>query len=564
MFRQRFLDHDELTATVQEWARKHSDLVRLESIATTPEGRDVWMLTIGRDPDRIRPAVWVDGNMHAQELCGSSVALAIAEDVIALLTGKLSDRALGGPSLDTVSDVLFHIVPRISPDGAEAVIRSGQPVRSAPRLGRQNQQHPRWVSHDIDGDGQIRMMRMQDSGGELVASSEFPNLLVPRGLDDTGPFYRLFLEGTIENFDGDNIPNPVFLDDNDLDFNRNFPFAWTAPYKQIGAGPLPLSEPETRAVAEQATARPNLFAWLNLHTFGGVFIRPLGDKPDTKLHPEDLALYRQLGAWAEELTGYPMVSGFEEFTYEPDTPIYGDLSEWAFHDRGCVAYVVELWDLFAQVGLAKKKKFVDNYTHLSHEDMLMIARWDKQHNHGRVVGSWQPFDHPQLGRIEIGGPDPRYGMWNPPTDRLEEICKQHSSHFLRLAAMAPKLSLRVDKEVDGNLNRLRIRVANLGYLPTNVLASAIKLDHNEPIHIEIIPLSNSSETMAPTGGRSEVGHLDGWGRGLFSGDGALYYQRSRGTSNAKTVSCVIRGSGSVRIRAGSCRVGFVEQTIELG
>jgi len=39
-------------------------------------------------PDRTRAAAWVDGNMHAVEVCGSSVALAIAEDVIALHRGE--------------------------------------------------------------------------------------------------------------------------------------------------------------------------------------------------------------------------------------------------------------------------------------------------------------------------------------------------------------------------------------------------------------------------------------------------------------------------------------------
>src|SRR5881392_1649323 len=84
MFRQKYLDYAELTAQLASWARAHPEFVRVTSIGKTPEGRDIPLLTIGRDPDQHRPAVWVDGNMHASELCGSSVALAIAEDVIAI------------------------------------------------------------------------------------------------------------------------------------------------------------------------------------------------------------------------------------------------------------------------------------------------------------------------------------------------------------------------------------------------------------------------------------------------------------------------------------------------
>ena len=206
----------------------------------------------------------------------------------------------------------------MSPDGAECVLATGRYVRSAPRDRRQNREAPRWQRGDLDGDGQSLLMRIPHPAGEFVESGASAGLMVARRLDAAGPFYKLFPEGTIEPFDGTTIPDPHYLSDNQTDLNRNFPYAWMPDHVQPGAGDFPTSEPETRAVVEFAAAHPEIFAWLNLHTFGGVFIRPLGDKPDSKMHPGDLALYRQIGAWAEELTGYPMVSGFEEFTYEPD------------------------------------------------------------------------------------------------------------------------------------------------------------------------------------------------------------------------------------------------------
>src|SRR4051812_44090871 len=81
-FRKAYLDHDRITAQLRGWANAYPDLCRLTSLAKTPEGRDIWLLTVGPEPDRIRPAVWVDGNVHAAELAGSSVALAIAEDAL--------------------------------------------------------------------------------------------------------------------------------------------------------------------------------------------------------------------------------------------------------------------------------------------------------------------------------------------------------------------------------------------------------------------------------------------------------------------------------------------------
>src|SRR5687768_2874334 len=117
-FRSAYLDDKQLTSQLRAWAEAYPTLVRLSSLATTPEGRDVWLLTIGPDPDRIRPAVWADGNLHAAELAGSSVALAIAEDAI---RAHLEPDALDlpRPVIDRMREVLFYVVPRISPDGAE-------------------------------------------------------------------------------------------------------------------------------------------------------------------------------------------------------------------------------------------------------------------------------------------------------------------------------------------------------------------------------------------------------------------------------------------------------------
>src|SRR6186997_3320147 len=82
MFRDKYLDYAELIAQLRSWEKENPGVVRVTSLGKSAEGRDIPLVTIGREPDAHRPAIWVDGNMHATELCGSSVALAIAEDVI--------------------------------------------------------------------------------------------------------------------------------------------------------------------------------------------------------------------------------------------------------------------------------------------------------------------------------------------------------------------------------------------------------------------------------------------------------------------------------------------------
>lgn len=557
-FRSAYLDYDTLTAQLQAWSEAFPQLCRVQSIGTTPEGRSLWVLTIGDEPDRVRPTAWIDGNMHASELAGSSVALAVAED---LLRAHLEPETLGlsPPVLATLRAGRFFILPRMSPDGAEAVLTTGRYVRSVPRDQRSDRGAARWRAHDIDGDGLALVMRVADPTGDYVAASaEHPNVLSARELDDVGPFYRVYPEGTIENWDGFTIPAPIFVGDNPVDLNRNFPWSWSPTHEQIGAGAYPTSEPESRAVVEFACAHPEIFAWTNLHCFGGVFIRPLGHSPDSKMDQDDLGLYKLLGQWAEAITGYPMVSGFDEFLYEPDKPLHGDLSDFAYHQRGAVSYVVELWDLFKRLGLPRPKRFVDYYTHLSRADQHVLARWDREHNQSRLVRPWRPFQHPQLGPVEIGGIDARFGMWNPPPELLPEVCDQQSRCFRKLAALAPEVGVRDVRVValgDG-LHRVEVVVENRGYLPTHVLESARALEWNEPLYADLV--ADGCALVDPAAARVRLGHLGGWGRGVGTGANELAYLRSPGNNGAARGQWLVRGAGRVRIRAGSSRVGFVE------
>jgi hypothetical protein len=549
-FRSAYLDYDALTAQLQAWASAFPDLAHLESLGATPEGRQLWLLTLGVEPERRRPAAWVDGNMHASEVAGSSVALAIAEDLLRI---HLDDNPPELPDtlLAVLRDSLVYVMPRISPDGAEAVLKTGRYVRSVPRDDRPNQP-VRWIAEDVDGDGLALVMRREDPTGEFVECDAFPGLLVLREPGDAGPFYKVWPEGRIEGFDGYHVPDPNFLGDNYPDLNRNYPFDWRGPHEQAGAGDHPGSEPETRAVVDFARAHPEIFAWLNLHTFGGVHIRPCGDKPDTKMNPSDLALYRYLGERAESLTSYPMVSGFEQFTYTPDTPIRGDLSEWAYNERGCVAWVCEIWDIFAQLGIERPARFVDYYTSMTRADMVRLAEWDRDQNASRIVRPWRRVTHPQLGEVEVGGVDPRIGCWNPPPDRLGEVCAGLSQLWLETVALAPRLDVTCEASPVGSHRRLTVRVRNLGYLPTHALASAKQLEHVEPLRLEL----TDGTPLTQTDRRIEIGHLEGWGRGSGSGAGALYYLRSAGSVSERTVNLFVEGPA--RLRVGSCRLGWVE------
>jgi hypothetical protein len=553
-FRDRYLDNDELAAQLRAWTDALPEVAHLTSIGSSEEGRPLLLLTIGRDPERVRPAVWIDGNIHASELAGSSVALAIAEDLLRAHAGApLADLPERIRRL-VLDDVLVYVLPRMCPDGVDRVLRLHHFVRSNQRDHRLGDHGPRWLNDDVDGDGKARLIRIRDEAGDFVESRATPGLMLPREVADEGPFYRIYPEGRVDRWDGFTVPRPHYLSDSETDMNRNFPSRWRPEPEQVGAGAYPTSEPESRAVVAFVSNRPYIFAWMALHTFGGVIIRPLGDKPDTKLHPHDRAVFKALEAWSDATIGYPTVSGFSEFTYEPEKPLHGEATNFAFDERGAIGFVVELWDFFKQVGFEVKRPFVKNYEeHTTRADIERMAAWDREHNEGRIVGAWRPFEHPQLGPVEVGGYEPLVGVRNPPPELLPELCAKMARFLFRVAAAAPRLVVRQPtiEPIGDGLSRVVAVVENLGFLPTYVLGSALSRPFCDPVRATL-ELGAGLELVSGNASM-QVGHLAGWG----GNDTSTTPMMARSTQEwpRARLEWVVRGAGELGVVARCARVG---------
>ena len=101
-----------------------------------------------------------------------------------------------------------------------------------------------------------------------------------RELEETdGEFYRQTVEGVVANYDG----GPVSELSMRCDFNRNFPSEDWDSYDWVGHGEYPLSEPETRALAEFVLAHPNVALVADLHNGNPALFPPMAlrsDDPD--------------------------------------------------------------------------------------------------------------------------------------------------------------------------------------------------------------------------------------------------------------------------------------------
>ncbi len=466
-----FYKHDDLTRLLRGYAQALPTLVEVRSIGKSHEGRDIWVVIItskatGSDVDK--PAFWVDGNIHAAELTACTACLYWLHK---LATGYAKD-----PQVTQLLDTrVVYMVPRLNPDGAElALADRPRHIRSSTRPYPWDEQPVDGLTvEDVDGDGRMLMMRVPDPHGTYKKCPDEPRLMVPREPGEFGgEYYRLIPEGTLKNFDGLKIwVNP---DREGLDLNRNFPAYWRQEFEQQGAGPYPTSEPEVRAMVDFITKHPNIGAAVSFHTHSGVILRPMGTQSDDDMTPEDLWQYKRFSDLGAKLTGYPAISIFHDFKYHPKQVITGT-QDWVYEHLGALFWTVEIWAPNKEAGI-NDYQWIEWYRDHPVEDDKKLLKWSDEQCGGKAHVDWYPFNHPQLGRVELGGWD-KMNFWrNPPAHLREREAARFPAWLQQIALSLPKLEvLRAEVRALGPDSwRVRFAVANSGYLPSYVTKRALE------------------------------------------------------------------------------------------
>ncbi len=513
----RYRSYSELTGLLKRIADEYPELVTVRSIGCSREGRGILLAEVTNletGPGEKKPAAYFDANIHAGEVTGSAVALYL----IAYLAENYGHDQLVTDVLDTRA---LYIVPRVSVDGAEIYLNTPQTLRSSTRVRPHFESEGGIHPEDIDGDGRILTMRVPSSRGEWKVSEHDCRLMVPRQpADISGRFYHLFTEGRLSK----KSCGPVNLRSSKwpLDLNRNFPANWSP--EGEASGRYPLSEPETRAVADFLVQRDNVSVAVAYHTAAGLIMRNPMTCYDRDMNPKDFALIDKLTARGSNLTGYPATSGYLGWSEDFPMAAQGTFSNWVYEHLGIFGYTVELWDMASKAGVQIEKNFGDWWSDISEQDMLKFLRWNDEHLDGMGFVDWQPFDHPELGEIEIGGWVNKWTRQNPPEQYLPEIMHTNALFALELAASCPKAVIsKVEAEdVSHRTVRIYAEVCNEGFLPTSGTDKAKELAAADPVHVSI---DGSGFTTKSGQKQQQLGHLAGYGPGK-KGWGYLFNQRA--------------------------------------
>jgi hypothetical protein len=350
---------------------------------------------------------------------------------------------------------------------------------------------------DLDGDGVITTMRVADPAGKWRAHPLDPRVLIPvkPELNEAGE-YSLYTEG-FDN-DGDGLFNEDGL--GGVDFNRNW--TWNYPEYQPGAGPWPVSEPETRAVADFFYAHPEI-----------ALVYTLGPQ-DNLAHPWQAGNDGgriKTGVLAADA---PLLNYISERYREridpagapPGADGAGSFGYWAYFHYGRWSLMAQPWwvpaekqeeeqqpaepagtspdaappaEAAATAGAAAApgpaqpavaKPAWDEKDERGSDELKLLKWLDAQGVDG--FAAWTPYAHPDLPgrRVEIGGvrASAAAGTIQAQLSQAGGAPEQQLAFLAEVAGLLPQLSIDNIRTSDlgGGVWRVGARVVNTGYLPT--------------------------------------------------------------------------------------------------
>jgi len=496
-----YLDYKELTRKLKSFEKNYQDIYRLNSVGKTINNRDIWVVEIAdfNNYDENGPAVFVAGNIEADHLLGSSVILNTIENL-------LSEYGNNQETTNLINNKILYFLPRLNPDGAEIYFNKPK-VQTRYNLKEIDDDNDGFINEDppedLNKDGYVTILRVKDNEGKFIIHPEEKRLMkkAEPHKKEAGK-YKIYKEGIDNDNDG------IFNEDGPggVNINKNFPQEY--PYYETGAGEHMVSENETRAIIDFIYNHKNISVILCYSFFDNLLKppeikkRPQKDDIDfselydssgelnipkgmdfrevwkkffqrkviTDYNRKDIPYYKEISEKFKQITG------INSYLTDEKLKPSGNLQKWGYFQFGVVSLNTPLWIIEDTDGKEKKKNKKD------YEQKLL--EWT-QKNYPGGFKEWQPYDHPQLGKVEIGGFVPYIHM-HIDKDRLKDISEKQTEFIKYLGSILPDIKIidaKVKKHSD-NLYELKVKIVNEGYLPS-ALNHGIQIFSTKPTLIKL-------------------------------------------------------------------------------
>ncbi len=441
----RYNSYEGVADICAKLAKAYPDLVALESMGKSYQGREMYVLTISekksQNPSN-KPGYWIDGNIHSVEIQGTEMALYTAWYLCEMYNENTFIKQL-------LTDKTFYIAPTINPDAREYFAFVGVPPRSGlePRDNDRDGLVDEDGPDDLNGDKNISQMRRKNPNGNYKTDPKDPRSMIRVAPGEKGEYELLGLEG-IDN-DGDGLVNEDGPGGSDA--NRDWGFNWQPNYVQSGADKYPFALAENQAVRDFIVNHRNIAGSQSFHNSGGMILRgPSIQGGGAEVYSrDDDNVINTIG-----LTGQKMIPGYKLVTIWKDMyTVWGGELDWWYGAMGCFAYSNELWNSYLM--------FYDTaYTDQFEFDRLLLFE--------DSFIPWQKYNHPVYGEIEIGGWSKNMGRMHPGF-MLETDSHRNAAFCIYNAYQTPKLEVNdiKVKNINGGLKEITATIENKRIMPTH-------------------------------------------------------------------------------------------------
>ena len=469
---------------IKKWTEQYPQLLDMYETGQSYEGRPIYQLTLtnkatGKATEK--PAAYFEGGRHSGEVSA-------VESTIWLMKHLLDEYGKDQQITQIIDKNAIYFRPVNNPDGHNLYMHTAQFNRSSVRPvdsdgdGLLDEDGP----EDLDGDGYILQMRYKDPKGTYIIDSRDSTGRLMKRVEQGKGEYSIESEG-IDN-DGDGKYNEDGI--GGLDLHRNYAENWRPSaeatgrgWTQGGAGEYPLSEPETRSVVTFLLANPNIYIVNSMDTSVPMHLRPPSTAPSSAMFPEDLKWYTLFDGIGKSITGYDKVGDVYN-DYGGGNPLFGHGPDFGYWYYGAIWYGDEIWNTGKAVMDYNNDGVIDEL------DKLIMN--DREYD-GKMFFDWKPFQHPQLGEVEIGGWNPKFFTQNSPPDQLEKWAKNEALFNLEMLKHLPELqweNIEVKKmkayKKDSTDYQIKISYRNVGKLPTALRqADLVKIVRQDQVKISL-------------------------------------------------------------------------------
>ncbi|OGD11496.1 MAG: hypothetical protein A2W20_09505 [Candidatus Aminicenantes bacterium RBG_16_66_30] len=482
----RYYGYEEWTKIMRELQKKYPQLADIQSIGKSRMGRDQLLLTItakSTGKPETKRAMWVDGAIHGNEVNGITCSLYLA--------WYLLTRYDYDPFVHEILDrTTFYILPGLNVDANDSYVRfpntennPREPYRPADDDG--DGLFDEDQTEDVDGDGELSVMYVEDPAGEFKLSPDKRRFV---RVDDIREEVRRFRRVGAEGFDNDGDGQINEDDIGGPDPNRNFPYGWS-----LDAGyPYPMSEAETRNVFEFQLTLPNIFASFHYHNTGRLIMfqappavrPPAGQAPGAPaMGPRAQQTVQQRLEELRKTDKYAYLADRQvapEYQHDLDvqneivsagarilkdyTPTIGGLSGQAhaatYYMFGAYSYLIELW------GSPAFEADIDSDGQVSEEEFM---KWVDIELMGEGWVLPHKAKHPDVGEVWIGGTSRKHVGRTPPARYIETEALRNANFVLYAASQFPKIDFGEVKvtPATGDLYWVEVEVKNDKAYPTS-------------------------------------------------------------------------------------------------